>query len=122
MFVSLKLDGQRKEDPVQDSRLQEKAIHVGKIQKQFETTSSQVVLENVKASITQHMLILVLETVCGLEDDDFSVERIPEIDVAVVTFVKSIGKTKHTLPVIFTNVLKGSFNSLNQSHQINFEY
>ncbi|XP_025052734.1 poly [ADP-ribose] polymerase 15 [Alligator sinensis] len=39
------------------------------------------------------MLILVLETISGLEDEDFSVERIPEIDVAVVTFVKSIDIT-----------------------------
>ncbi|XP_059331487.1 protein mono-ADP-ribosyltransferase PARP14-like [Ammospiza nelsoni] len=47
-----------------------------------------VVLENVKDTIKDCMLILLVENVSGLseEDGDFSVEMIPELCAAVVTF------------------------------------
>nr|XP_054492032.1 protein mono-ADP-ribosyltransferase PARP14-like [Agelaius phoeniceus] len=49
---------------------------------------SGVVLENVKETIEDCMLILLVENVSGLseEDGDFSVEMIPELSAAVVTF------------------------------------
>ncbi|NXC96832.1 PAR14 polymerase, partial [Certhia familiaris] len=47
-----------------------------------------VVLENVKETTTDFMLIMLVENVSGLskEDGDFSVEMIPELCAAVVTF------------------------------------
>ncbi|NWT65407.1 PAR14 polymerase, partial [Prunella himalayana] len=47
-----------------------------------------VVLENVKETTTDCMLIMLVENISGLseEDGDFSVEMIPELCVAVVTF------------------------------------
>ncbi|NXB88448.1 PAR14 polymerase, partial [Vidua chalybeata] len=47
-----------------------------------------VVLENVKDTIKDCMLIMLVENVSGLseEDGDFSVEMIPELSAAVVTF------------------------------------
>ncbi|KAI1237332.1 Poly [ADP-ribose] polymerase 14, partial [Lamprotornis superbus] len=48
----------------------------------------QVVLENVKEAIKDCMLIMLVENVGGLSEDDgdFSVEMIPELSAAVVTF------------------------------------
>ncbi|NWH99136.1 PAR14 polymerase, partial [Tichodroma muraria] len=47
-----------------------------------------VVLENVKEATKDCMLIMLVENVSGLSEDDgdFSVEMIPELRVAVVTF------------------------------------
>ncbi|NXA42764.1 PAR14 polymerase, partial [Eudromia elegans] len=47
-----------------------------------------VVLENVRETIGEYMLIMLVENISGLseEDNDFSVEMIPEINAAVVTF------------------------------------
>ncbi|XP_068051388.1 protein mono-ADP-ribosyltransferase PARP14-like [Anomalospiza imberbis] len=47
-----------------------------------------VVLENVKDTVKDCMLIMLVENVSGLseEDGDFSVEMIPELSAAVVTF------------------------------------
>ncbi|NXT15310.1 PAR14 polymerase, partial [Prunella fulvescens] len=47
-----------------------------------------VVLENVKETTTDCMLIMLVENISGLseEDGDFSVEMIPELCAAVVTF------------------------------------
>uniref|UniRef100_A0A8C0UHN7 Poly [ADP-ribose] polymerase n=2 Tax=Cyanistes caeruleus TaxID=156563 RepID=A0A8C0UHN7_CYACU len=51
-----------------------------------------VVLENVKETTTDCMLILLVENVSGLSEDDgdFSVEMIPELCAAVVTFTRNI--------------------------------
>ncbi|NXA55432.1 PAR14 polymerase, partial [Nothocercus julius] len=50
-----------------------------------------VVLENVRETIGHYMLIMLVENISGLseEDNDFSVEMIPEINAAVVTFSES---------------------------------
>ncbi|NXW86314.1 PAR14 polymerase, partial [Alopecoenas beccarii] len=50
--------------------------------------SSSVVLENVQETVKDCMLIMLVENISGLseEDGDFSVEMIPEIRAAVVTF------------------------------------
>ncbi|XP_066046403.1 protein mono-ADP-ribosyltransferase PARP14-like isoform X1 [Chamaea fasciata] len=49
---------------------------------------SAVVLENVKETTKDYMLIMLVENVSGLSEDDgdFSVEMIPELCAAVVTF------------------------------------
>ncbi|NXI95017.1 PAR14 polymerase, partial [Psophia crepitans] len=50
--------------------------------------STSVVLENVPETVKDCMLILLVENISGLSEDDgdFSVEMIPEIRAAVVTF------------------------------------
>ncbi|KGL72347.1 Poly [ADP-ribose] polymerase 14, partial [Tinamus guttatus] len=47
-----------------------------------------VALENVQETIGDYMLIMLVENISGLseENSDFSVEMIPEINSAVVTF------------------------------------
>lgn len=53
-----------------------------------------VVLENVEETTKDYMLIMLVENVSGLSEDDgdFSVEMIPELHAAVVTFTGNIGK------------------------------
>ncbi|NXY17710.1 PAR14 polymerase, partial [Atrichornis clamosus] len=50
--------------------------------------ATAVVLENVKETIKDCMLIMLVENISGLSEDDgdFSVETIPELHAAVVTF------------------------------------
>ncbi|NXU56616.1 PAR14 polymerase, partial [Turnix velox] len=53
--------------------------------------SKAVVLENVPETMKDCMLIMLIENISGLSDDkDFSVEIIPEIHAAVVTFTGNI--------------------------------
>ncbi|NXM66716.1 PAR14 polymerase, partial [Serilophus lunatus] len=51
-------------------------------------SSTTVVLENVKESVKDCMLVILIENVSSLSEDDgdFSVEMIPELHAAVVTF------------------------------------
>ncbi|KAM9629685.1 protein mono-ADP-ribosyltransferase PARP14-like isoform 2-T2 [Morphnus guianensis] len=51
-------------------------------------SSTAVVLENVRETVKDCMLIMLVENISGLSEDDgdFSVEMIPEIRAAVVTF------------------------------------
>ncbi|XP_065527448.1 protein mono-ADP-ribosyltransferase PARP14 isoform X2 [Lathamus discolor] len=53
--------------------------------------STTVVLENVQETVKDCMLILLVENISGLSEDDgdFSVETIPEIHAAVVTFTEN---------------------------------
>ncbi|XP_026350618.1 protein mono-ADP-ribosyltransferase PARP14 isoform X1 [Ursus arctos] len=51
-----------------------------------ENTSSLVAFENLKANVTDIMLILIVENVSGLSNDAFQVEVLRDFDVAVVTF------------------------------------
>ncbi|KFO71618.1 Poly [ADP-ribose] polymerase 14, partial [Cuculus canorus] len=52
--------------------------------------SNVVVLENVQETVKDCVLIMLVENVSGLseEEGDFSVEMIPEIHAAVVTFTR----------------------------------
>ncbi|NXN76395.1 PAR14 polymerase, partial [Himantopus himantopus] len=54
--------------------------------------STVVVLENVQKTVKDCMLIMLVENISGLSEDDgdFSVEMIPEISAAVVTFTGDI--------------------------------
>ncbi|XP_033917927.1 protein mono-ADP-ribosyltransferase PARP14 isoform X2 [Melopsittacus undulatus] len=53
--------------------------------------SATVVIENVQETVKDCMLILLVENISGLSEDDgdFSVEMIPEIHAAVVTFTEN---------------------------------
>lgn len=61
--------------------------------------STAVVLENVKETIKDCMLVMLVENVSGLSEDDgdFSVEMIPELCAAVVTFTGDTGKKESEL-------------------------
>ncbi|XP_056323301.1 protein mono-ADP-ribosyltransferase PARP14 isoform X2 [Danio aesculapii] len=48
--------------------------------------SNAVVLENIADHMNQDVLTLLVENISGLSDDDFSMEIIPELQAAVVTF------------------------------------
>ncbi|XP_074857625.1 protein mono-ADP-ribosyltransferase PARP14-like isoform X2 [Carettochelys insculpta] len=94
---ALKTEGKAEEQDVQkvlqrkDNSVQSSTSHVENTQEHPETTSSLVVLENIAESVTELMLIMLLENISGLSgDEDFSMEMIPEINAAVVTFIKSI--------------------------------
>ncbi|XP_050755660.1 protein mono-ADP-ribosyltransferase PARP14-like [Gymnogyps californianus] len=68
--------------------------------------STIVVLENVQETVKDCMLIMLVENISGLSEDDgdFSVEMIPEIRAAVVTFTG--------------NIAAGEFaKKLNQNHR-----
>ncbi|NXK17655.1 PAR14 polymerase, partial [Arenaria interpres] len=68
--------------------------------------SSVVLLENVRETVKDCMLIMLVENISGLSEDDgdFSVEMIPEIRAAVVTFTG--------------NTASGEFaKKLNQNHR-----
>lgn len=84
--------------------LQRKHHSVNKIVlfvKPFEVEESQepqlsttVVLENLQETVKECMIIMLVENISDLsgEDGDFSVEMIPELHAAVVTFTGNIGK------------------------------
>ncbi|XP_025943186.1 poly [ADP-ribose] polymerase 14-like, partial [Apteryx rowi] len=89
---------QRKHHSVKKIGLLVKPWQVETIQELCQMENSQesvpsalVVLENVQETIGDYMLIMLVENISGLseEDNDFSVEMIPEINAAVVTFTGS---------------------------------
>ncbi|NWI67757.1 PAR14 polymerase, partial [Todus mexicanus] len=55
-------------------------------------SSNAVVLENVQETVKDYMLIMLVENISDLSEDDgdFTVEMIPEIHAAVVTFTGNI--------------------------------
>ncbi|POI35113.1 hypothetical protein CIB84_001138 [Bambusicola thoracicus] len=81
---------QKMENDFPNSELQERACSVERTAEQSAETSPSVVLENIEGCSAKCIQIL-LENVSGLSaDDDFTVEMIPELNVAVATFQKSI--------------------------------
>uniref|UniRef100_A0A8C3YUR0 Poly [ADP-ribose] polymerase n=1 Tax=Catagonus wagneri TaxID=51154 RepID=A0A8C3YUR0_9CETA len=62
--------------------------------KDCENISSLVAFENLKANVSNLMLILLVENVSGLTKDDFQVELVRDFNVAVVTFPKHIDARK----------------------------
>ncbi|XP_058411902.1 protein mono-ADP-ribosyltransferase PARP14-like isoform X1 [Diceros bicornis minor] len=64
------------------------------IPKECENISSLVAFENLKAHVTDIMLILLVENLSDLSSDDFQLEVIRDFDVAVVTFQKYIDVMK----------------------------
>ncbi|XP_010712168.1 protein mono-ADP-ribosyltransferase PARP14 [Meleagris gallopavo] len=81
---------QKTENDFPKSELQERSRSMEKTAEQSAETSPSVVLENVEGCTAKCIQIL-LENVSGLAaDDDFTVEMIPELNVAVATFLKSI--------------------------------
>lgn len=54
--------------------------------KECEDISSLVAFENLKANVTDEMLIFLVENISGLTNDNFKLEIIRDFNVAVVTF------------------------------------
>ncbi|OXB58393.1 hypothetical protein ASZ78_012421 [Callipepla squamata] len=89
--------------------LLEKSHSVEKTAEQSAETSPSVVLENVEGCSAKYIQIL-LENVSGLAaDEDFTVEMIPELNVAVATFLKSID-TKEFVKKCVQNKRAKKFN------------
>ncbi|KAM9287600.1 protein mono-ADP-ribosyltransferase PARP14 isoform 2-T2 [Morus bassanus] len=81
---------QKAESFVPNSELQEEAGSVENIAEKSVETSPSVVFENIQGC-SPKCLRMLLENISGLSvDDDFTVEVIPEINVAVATFIKRI--------------------------------
>lgn len=70
-------------------------------------SSTVVVLENVRETVKDCMLIMLVENISGLSEDDgdFSVEMIPEIHAAVVTFTGNTGKEESDLWIFLISYL-----------------
>ncbi|XP_065527451.1 protein mono-ADP-ribosyltransferase PARP14-like [Lathamus discolor] len=81
---------QKTESFVASGELQEEAGSATNIAGKPKETSPSVVFENIQ-ECSPKCLCLLLESISGLAaDDDFTMEVIPEINVAVATFTKSI--------------------------------
>ncbi|XP_030344141.1 protein mono-ADP-ribosyltransferase PARP14-like [Strigops habroptila] len=81
---------QKAESCVANSELQEEADSAMNVAEKPREISPSVVFENIQ-ECSPKCLRLLLENISGLAaDDDFTVEVIPEINVAVATFTKSI--------------------------------
>ncbi|XP_061226007.1 protein mono-ADP-ribosyltransferase PARP14-like isoform X2 [Neopsephotus bourkii] len=81
---------QKAESFVASGELQEEAGSAANIAEKPRETSPSVVFENIQER-SPECLRLLLESISGLAaDDDFTMEVIPEINVAVATFPKSI--------------------------------
>ena len=91
-FVFLKSDSSKKlEEDLSLSRRSEKEEDTPK---ECEDISSLVAFENLKANVTDVMLMLLVENISGLTNDDFKLEFIRDFNVAVVTFQTYTGKIK----------------------------
>uniref|UniRef100_A0A8D0HJ09 Poly [ADP-ribose] polymerase n=1 Tax=Sphenodon punctatus TaxID=8508 RepID=A0A8D0HJ09_SPHPU len=94
--ISIKLDAlevlQREHHSVNKITLHVKPCQQETAQEPAAMSSSLVVLENVPETVTQFMLTMQVENISDLseQEKDFSIEMIPEINAAVVTFNKSI--------------------------------
>ncbi|XP_074949069.1 protein mono-ADP-ribosyltransferase PARP14 [Phalacrocorax aristotelis] len=81
---------QKAESFVPNSELQEETGSVEDVAEKSAETSPSVVFENIQGC-SPKCLRMLLENISGLSvDDEFTVEVIPEINVAVATFIKSI--------------------------------
>ncbi|XP_077685709.1 protein mono-ADP-ribosyltransferase PARP14 isoform X4 [Eretmochelys imbricata] len=82
----------KKDHSVKKIALHVKPWQAENIQELPQMASSLVVLENIQETIKQYMLTILVENISGLseDDNDFSMEMIPEINAAVVTFIKDI--------------------------------
>ncbi|XP_043380894.1 protein mono-ADP-ribosyltransferase PARP14 isoform X6 [Chelonia mydas] len=82
----------KKDHSVKKIALHVKPWQAENIQELPQMASSLVVLENIQETVKQYMLTILVENISGLSEDDhdFSMEMIPEINAAVVTFIKDI--------------------------------
>ncbi len=67
--------------------------------------SGAVVLENLPDDVNQDVLTLLVENISSLSENDFSMELIPELRKAVVTFKNPIGKLFYSYKNIITFVI-----------------
>ncbi|XP_051478711.1 protein mono-ADP-ribosyltransferase PARP14-like [Apus apus] len=79
---------QNAESSVPSSEHQEEPGTAENIAEESAETSPSVVFENMGCN--SEYFIILLENISGLSDDDFTVEEIPELNVAVATFKKRI--------------------------------
>lgn len=63
--------------------------------------SSAVVLENLPDEIKQDVLTLLVENITSLSENDFTMELIPELRKAVVTFKNPSGKLSYNIYILF---------------------
>lgn len=91
-FVFLKSHASKELD--EKTSLNRRSEKMENIPNECENIPSLVVFENLNTNVTDIMLILLVENISGLSSDDFQVEVIRDFDVAVVTFLKYIGKIK----------------------------
>jgi len=100
-LASLSVEGdaealQKAESFVLNSEVREEAGSAESVAEKSAGTSPSVVFENIQGCSLE-CLRMLLENISGLAvDGDFTVEVIPEMNVAVATFLKSIGKTGWT--------------------------
>uniref|UniRef100_A0A452I9C2 Poly [ADP-ribose] polymerase n=1 Tax=Gopherus agassizii TaxID=38772 RepID=A0A452I9C2_9SAUR len=82
----------KKDHVVKKIALHVKPWQVETVQELPQMTSSLIVLENIQETTKQCMLTMLVENISGLSEDDsdFNMEMIPEINAAVVTFIKDI--------------------------------
>lgn len=84
---------QKTESSLPDKDLQERPHSMEHTAEKSAEMSPSVVLENVQGCTAKYINML-LENISGLAvDDEFVVEMIPELNVAVATFLKNIGKS-----------------------------
>lgn len=67
--------------------------------------SNAVVLENIADHMNQDVLTLLVENVSGLSENDFSMELIPELQAAVVTFKNPSGMLFCLYEILFTLII-----------------
>uniref|UniRef100_A0A3Q2E0U3 Poly [ADP-ribose] polymerase n=1 Tax=Cyprinodon variegatus TaxID=28743 RepID=A0A3Q2E0U3_CYPVA len=79
-------------------------------------SSSVAVLENVSESMSQDLLQMLVETICGVEENDYSLEIIWESNTAVVTF--NIAKVKFfsIVPYSVKNSVEKCFTGHSMCH------
>jgi len=63
--------------------------------------SSSVVLEDLPDEFKQDVLTLLVENITSLSDNDFTMELIPELRKAVVTFKNPNGKLIYNIYILF---------------------
>ncbi|KAK7828045.1 hypothetical protein U0070_013671 [Myodes glareolus] len=63
---------------------------MGDVPKECETVSSMVTFENLPEKVTDIVLTILVENISGFSSEDFNVEVIQDIGIAVVTFQKPI--------------------------------
>ncbi len=63
--------------------------------------TSAVVLENLPDDVNHNVLTLLVENISSLSENDFSMELIPELRKAVVTFKNPSGKLSYKIYILY---------------------
>uniref|UniRef100_A0A4X2KC79 Poly [ADP-ribose] polymerase n=1 Tax=Vombatus ursinus TaxID=29139 RepID=A0A4X2KC79_VOMUR len=105
VFVSLKVDVSEDRDP--ELPLDRRLNETEDMCKGSENVPILVALKNLQDLENEYLLILLVENISGLSKThgDFEVEVIPEVEAAVFTFLKHIGKTEYKLENVHLQVI-----------------